>query len=100
MLCLQKTKSDSIKKEKCYAIWGDKEIEWIHNDWGNNDGGIINMWRKDSFIYEEYMSSKGYLAVYGKSRREEVSLVVLNVCSSCQLSKKYELWKEKMQLKK
>jgi len=30
MVCLQETKEQSFNNERCYAIWGDVDIEWIH----------------------------------------------------------------------
>jgi len=32
MICIQETKLNELNKERCYKLWEDNNIEWIHNE--------------------------------------------------------------------
>lgn len=30
IICIQETKMTNITKEKCYTLWGNNNIDWVH----------------------------------------------------------------------
>jgi len=66
MTCLQETKTQNISFEKCQAIWGSTEFEWIENEAMNGAGEILTMWCSEQFKCESYIKGQGFLGVCGK----------------------------------
>ena len=92
MICIQETKLNTLSNEKCYRLWGDNNIDWIHKETEGGAKGILIMWYKNIFVYERH--SKGVPAVIGQHKENNVSIIVVNVYSSCHLKDKVGMWDE------
>ncbi|XP_068504049.1 uncharacterized protein [Phaseolus vulgaris] len=57
------------------------------------------MWCEDVFSYESHVVGKGFIAVFGKVHKSDLSCVVVNVYSACNMSEKKTLWEELTVLK-
>jgi len=63
---IQETKTVEIKDTRCFSLWGDNNIGWIHNGGDNGNGGLLSMWHKEAFSYESHSTGKGYIATVGQ----------------------------------
>jgi len=39
MICIQETKMKNINKEKCFKLWDDNNVEWLHKEVVEGAGG-------------------------------------------------------------
>jgi len=62
---VQETKSKEISYARCFSLWGDNKVGWIHNKGGNGSGSLLSMWHKEVFNYENHLMGKGYIVIYG-----------------------------------
>ena len=53
-MCLQETKTAKVTDARCFSIWGDNNIGWIHNGGENDSGSLLSLWHKDAFKYESH----------------------------------------------
>ena len=98
-MCLQETKAKEVSQQKCYSLWGSNKIGWLHHEGANGGGCLLSMWCEDVFSYESHVAGKGFIAVFGKVRKSDLSCVVVNVYSACNMSEKKTLWEELTVLK-
>jgi len=94
MICIQETKLNTLSNQKCYRLWGDNNIDWMHKEAEGGAGGILTMWHKNIFVYERHIISKGFLAIIGQHKEKNVPIIVVNVYSSCHLKEKLGMWDE------
>lgn len=71
--------------KECVALFGTQEIEWVAKDAMGNDGGILNVWNKESFCLENSWEEDGILAMEGRWIKENIQVSIFNVYSSCRL---------------
>jgi len=50
---------------RCFALWGDNRVGWVHNEGENGVGGILSMWYKEAFEYKSHIKGKGFIVVTG-----------------------------------
>jgi len=98
-VCLQETKVKSISDAKCYYLWGNNKVGWLHYEGENGGGGMLSMWHQEAFNYETHSMGKGYIAVYGRLAKDNLRCVVVNVYAACNLSDKKTLWMELSNIK-
>jgi len=98
-VCIQETKTMVCTDVICYALWGDNNVGWIHNEGENGGGGLLSMWKKDVFGYESHVLGKGFIAITGKHLRLSHRCVIVNVYVACALSEKERLWEELTNIK-
>ena len=93
-VCIQETKSKELSDARCFVIWGDNNVGWIHNKGDEGSGSLLSMWHKNVFEYESHVMGTGYIAVYGQHLKTSYRCVVVNVYSSCSLRGKKTLWED------
>jgi len=62
-VCIQETKTMVFSEARCFALWGENNIGWIHNE-GENGGGVccpcgrkkcsvmkVMLWGRDSLLF-------------------------------------------------
>jgi len=98
-VCLQETKVKSISDARCYSLWGDNKVGWLHYEGENGGGGMLSMWHQEAFIYETHRMGKGYIAVYGRLVKDNLRCVVVNVYAACNSRDKKTLWMELSNIK-
>jgi len=59
-VCLQETKSKVISEAKCFSVWGNNRVGWLHNGWENGCGSLLSMWNEEVFLYSSHVMGKGY----------------------------------------
>lgn len=94
---LQETKAVAVSDKMIFEIWGGTDVEWSYNSYVGFSGGLINMWRKGQFSSVFSFQEEGFLGVCGMWKNRMA--YVINVYSSCLLTKKRVLWNELMSLK-
>jgi len=57
-VCLQETKIVEVTNAKCFSLWGDNKVGWIHNRGVNGSKGLLSMWHKEAFNYETHSLGK------------------------------------------
>ncbi|XP_068483221.1 uncharacterized protein [Phaseolus vulgaris] len=98
--CIQETKVSAITDARCFNLWGDNNVGWLHYGGDNGSGSLLSLWHKEAFCYDTHVMGKGYIVVYGKHVKINCRCVVVNVYAACSLSDKIVLWKELSDLKK
>jgi len=98
-VCLQETKLRVCTDARCYGLWGDNNVGWVHFDGENGSGSLLSMWRKDVFVYESHEMGKGFIAVVGQHAKSSCRCVIVNVYAACSLREKIELWERLSTLK-
>jgi len=43
IVCIQETKTTVFSDSRCFALWGDNEVGWIHNEGENGGGSLLTM---------------------------------------------------------
>jgi len=76
-----------VSKEKCYSLWGENNIGWLHNEGVEGAGSMLTMWHKEAFSYVNHMKGKGFIAVMGKHIKSKANIMVVNVYASCNVGK-------------
>jgi len=98
-VCLQETKSKMLTEAKCFSLWGDNKIGWLHYDGDNGGGSLLSMWQKEAFSYLNHVMGKGFIVVFGKHLKSDFNCAVVNVYAACNLREKKTLWEELSSIK-
>ena len=93
-VCLQETKTREVTEAKCFAVWGNNRIGWIHHEGDNGNGSLLSMWHKEAFSYDSHVVGKGFIAVVGTHIKANLKCVLVNVYATCILRDKKILWEE------
>jgi len=91
-VCIQETKAIQFPDARCYSLWGDNKVGWLHFEGDNGGGSLLSMWHKDAFSYESHEMGKGFIVVYGKHIKTNRRCVVANIYAACSLREKKVLW--------
>ncbi|XP_068485324.1 uncharacterized protein [Phaseolus vulgaris] len=98
-VCLQETKAMQCSDAKCYSLWGDNKVGWLHYKGDNGGGSLLSMWHKDVFIYDSHVMGKGFIFVFGLHVKANCRCGVVNVYAPCSLREKKVLWGELTRIK-
>ena len=98
-VCLQETKSKVITEAKCFSLWGNNRVGWLHNVGENGCGSLLSMWNEDAFRYSSRVMGKGFIAVFGSHLKSNASCVLVNVYAACSLNDKKILWEDLSNIK-
>jgi len=98
-LCLQESKTSSFSDSKCFSLWGDSNIGWVHYEGVNGARSIVTMWHKEVFSYGSHVVGKGFIAIVGQHLKVKCQCVVVNVYAACNLKDKVVLWETLTTLK-
>jgi len=55
VVCLQETKSVVFSDARCFSIWGNNDVGWIHNEGLSGAGSLLVMWHKQMFQCESHV---------------------------------------------
>jgi len=91
-VCLQETKTTSISDYRCYSLWGDNNVGWLHNEGDNGAGSMLSMWHKGKFIYHSHIMGNGFIAIVGQHVKSNFMCFVVNVYATCNYRDKVALW--------
>ena len=67
-VCLQKTKTSELSDARCYNLWGDNKVGWVHNKGDNGTGSLLSLWNTESFSYESHVMGKGFIIIIGQHK--------------------------------
>ena len=99
VVCIQETKTKELSDAKCYSLWGDNKIGWLHNEGDNGSGSLLTMWSKEDFSYMSHLMWKGFIVVIGIYLKSNITCAVVNVYVNCNLNDKKMLWTELSNIK-
>ena len=99
IVCIQETKTTIFSDARCFALWGDNEVGWIHNEGENGGGSLLTMWKKSVLGYESHVMGKRFFAFFGKLLRSDMRCVIVNVYAACTYTDKKRLWEELSNIK-
>jgi len=100
MICIQETKMKNINKEKCFKLWDDNNVEWLHKEAMEGAGGILTVWHKNVFVCERNIVGKGFMVLIGRNKEKDIPIVVVNVYLACTLKDKCNMWEEIINIRK
>jgi len=78
-VCLQEIKTTVFSHPRCFSMWGDNKVEWIHNEGDNGARSLLSMWHKEAFSYESHQMGEGYIAIFGQHLKSNCRCVVVNI---------------------
>jgi len=90
-VCLQETKTTNLSDNRCFVLWGDNNIGWLHNEGVNGAGSILSLWHKEASCYDRHVVGSDFIAIMGEHLKSNRSCVVLNVYAMCNISDKISL---------
>jgi len=93
-VCIQETKTTVISNARCFVLWGDSDVGWLHNEGENGGGSLLTMWKKVVFGYESHVMGKAFIAIFGQHLRFSLRCVIVNVYAACAFTDKERLWEE------
>jgi len=93
-VCLQETKSKVITEAKCFSLWGNNKVGWLHYEGVNGSESLLSMWHEDSFSYDSHVMGKGFIAIFSNHHKSNLRCVVVNVYAACTLRDKKILREE------
>jgi len=64
---------------KCYSLWGNNKVRWLHHEGDNGNGSLLSMWYEEAFSYVSHVMGKGFIAVFGNHVKSNTRCVVVNV---------------------
>jgi len=76
IICIQKTKLVSVNSQKCYALWGSNNINWVHRSVDVDGGGILTMWHNQIFNCIKTVEGKGFIIIIREYKTGESDRVV------------------------
>jgi len=91
-VCLQETKLTKFSDNRCFSIWGDNKVGWVHNEGVNGAGSTLSMWHKEAFTYVSHTMGRGFIAIVGHHIKSNCSCVITNVYGACNLTDKTVMW--------
>ena len=91
-MCLQEVKAIVVSDARCFSLWGDSNIGWIHNEGVNGAGSTLSLWHKDAFSYGSHLMGKGFIAIFGQHIQSKLKCVVINIYAACTVKDKLALW--------
>ncbi|XP_058746549.1 uncharacterized protein LOC131619477 [Vicia villosa] len=80
---------------KCF--WNTPEVRFSFSNSSRRSGGLITLWNSNNVEFLCSFKGDGYLVT--KVEWKNNNYYIVNIYSSCLLSKKKELWKELLELK-
>jgi len=98
-VCIQETKLSAISDTRCFALWGNNNVGWLHYGEDNGSGSLLSLWNKEAFCYDTHIMRKGFIAVFGQHNKSNCRCVVINVYAACSLRDKISLWGELTDMK-
>jgi len=99
-VCIQETKLSVLSDARCFSLWGNNNVGWVHYGSDNGSGSLLSMWHKEAFSYDTHVMGKGFIAVFGQYKKSNCMCVVVNVYAACSLSEKISLWGKLKNMKK
>ncbi|XP_058778886.1 uncharacterized protein LOC131652909 [Vicia villosa] len=93
---LQETKISNMVEDYANSFWRHSEIGFSFVNSEGRSGGLITMWKKNTMDVLFSFKGEGYLGL--KVCWKEDFYYVVNVYSSCDLSKKKVLWEKLLDL--
>jgi len=80
---VQETKLTTLDASKCYNLWGNNDISWVHRGIDKDGGGILTLWDNKKFTCSISEEGKGFILTEGMYKSGDsvvgVKVVVLNV---------------------
>jgi len=98
-LCLQKVKASALSDSRCFSLWGDNKVGWIHNEGVSGAESMLTMWHKGAFGYERHVMGKDYITIFGQHIASKCHCAVINIYASCNLVENESLWAELSNIK-
>jgi len=98
-VCIQETKTTVISDGRCFALWGDNDVGWLHNEGENGGGSLLTMWKKAVCGYESHVMGKGFIAFFGQHLIFSLRCAIVNVYAACAFTDKERLWEELTNIK-
>ena len=59
LVCLQETKAKEFSAARCYSLWGDNKVGWVHYEGVNGSGSLLSMWHEEAFLYANHVMGEG-----------------------------------------
>ncbi|XP_068467196.1 uncharacterized protein [Phaseolus vulgaris] len=79
---------------RCFSLWGDNKVGWVHNEGVNGAGSTLSMWHKQAFHYVSHTVGKGFIAIVGHHVKSNCSCIIINVYVACNPTEKVALWED------
>ena len=57
-MCIQETKATEFSDSRCFDLWGDNKVGWVHNEGVNGARSTLSMWDKEAFNYSSHISGR------------------------------------------
>ncbi|XP_058771389.1 uncharacterized protein LOC131644810 [Vicia villosa] len=92
VMFIQETNIGKMSGNIVNKIWGGEDCLWSAKEAGGRAGGILTIWRKDSFTPIFSFQGNGFLGIKGTAKG--MIIYFINVYSPCNLADKRELWEE------
>lgn len=92
-LYIQETKREIVDARLCLSLWGNNDFAWVFSTSIGRSGGMISIWKKNSFSKFDSFSGLGYLGVSG-TWANGTSCNLINIYSPCEYAGKMKLWKD------
>jgi len=92
LVCIQKTKLVVMTDARCFFLWVENNIGWLHNKGAEGVGSILTMWHKEAFNYESHIKGKVFMAVFGQHIKSKANIMMANVYAPCNGGEKKILW--------
>jgi len=91
-VCIQEIKVIEFSDRRCFDLWGDSKVGWVHNEGVNRVRSTLSMWHKEAFIYSSHVIGRGFIAVVGLHSKSNCLCVIVNVYVVGSLSDKASMW--------
>ncbi|KAI5423367.1 hypothetical protein KIW84_046364 [Lathyrus oleraceus] len=94
---IQETKIHAIDVIPLDSFWNDSLADWSSKWAVGRSGGILTLWKKNSFALVASFVGEGFLGIH--VLWSGINLFLVNVYSSCFIEKKREFWERLVEFK-
>ncbi|GAU41302.1 hypothetical protein TSUD_325160 [Trifolium subterraneum] len=93
-VCIQETKLEKIDRTICSFLWGSDKFDFEFKESDGRSGGLLVLWDLKSFKLISSVCLKHAQIINKIWLKDNVHVVFVNVCASCDLRNKVECWNE------
>ncbi|KAK7282873.1 hypothetical protein RIF29_11967 [Crotalaria pallida] len=71
----EETKLEAVDRRCCEMLWGAINFEWAFKPSEGRSGGLISLWRKETFSMINIHAGRDFILVQGKAIAEEIDKI-------------------------
>ena len=93
---LQETKIENLDSRMVKSMWMDDDVKWLSSPSEGNSGGLVSLWKDDSFSLISSSISRHWIGLKGSMLSTGLICCLINIYNPCLLDPRSMVWQEIM----